>query len=133
VILGEEIQKREVSVVVETEITEKDLKCMRLFVAIAVKDAKFLFNQQGTSPFIAVNVSPITAEQADPIVEEEEKDQDSKTKECLMQLVLLVEKDLSFLLGLLEKSLFIAMIVLIKEEVLQLKAVTRDIKNSLIF
>lgn len=87
----------------------KGRKCMRQFVAIVARGARSLSSQLETSLFTVINVSQVIGEVRPPTAMEEEvtKDLDFKTKGCLMQYAVNVEKDFNFHLDQLEINQFI--------------------------
>lgn len=107
--------------------TGKDLRCTRRFAAIAGRDARFLLSRPETSPFTAVSVLQTTA----PVDLREgiAKDQDSRTKGCLMRYALPAEEDLSFPSGQPAKNLFTATNVLTRAEALRTEAMKRPLIN----
>jgi hypothetical protein len=116
-ILKEETEVRGVLAEIVEEEIEKDLKCMKLFVVIAVRDVRFLLNQLMISLFTVLNALPIMVELQDLIVEkiEEVAVEIDQTDQCLMQLATLVEKDFNYHSDQQEKSQYTVMIALIKK------------------
>ena len=81
--------------------TENGRKCMRQFVMIVARSARFLLSQLARSLSIVANASQVI-EKARALIDPKEeimKDPDSKTKECLMRHAINVGKDFNFPLG----------------------------------